>query len=198
MQDTISLTIAIWGAILSTILAGLKVYNLIRDKGDIRVHAAVYRRDSPDEPERKFDNTVGVTIANHGRRAVQVLGVFFIDRWNGKYNASQIIPDGFPIVLQPETAIEAEVQIQWLHYRKPVIWFGVVDALGRLYGLIDEELEGLLRQAEEAPSTVVWFQRKDDPGKKVMAFQPKDKAVHWTIDPVQPRSRMMLPGHRPV
>jgi hypothetical protein len=198
MQDTISLTIAIWGAILSTILAGLKVYDLIRDKGDIRVHAAVYRRDCPDEPERKFDNTVGVTIANQGRRAVQVLGVFFIDRWNGKYTASQIIPNGFPIVLQPEMAIEAEIQIQWLHYRKPVIWFGVVDALGRLHGLSDEELESLLHQAEEAPSTVCWFQRKDDPDKKVIAFQPKDKAVHWTIDPVQPRSRMMLPGHRPV
>lgn len=201
MQDIISLAIAIWGAILSTVLAVIYVYDKIMDKGKVYVHADIERLDHPNsphppDPHEKFENRVRLTVINCGRRAVQVLGIVLIEAASDeKWIMHKITPSGFPVVLEPETTIEPVITIQWLHYHKNAIWLGVVDALGRMYGLSRAELESLLDEAEQLPSTVLWAVRKDD-NVKVMWMAVDHEVAMWTMKPQSSISQVMQWGDR--
>src|SRR5205823_11740404 len=94
----------------------------------------------------------------------------------------QIVPTGFPVVLEPATQVEAVIQIEWLHYHRPSA-FGVIDAFGRRHLLSADALRGLLASAGAIPSTVRYYRRRDDPAVIVKAFQVKDATVRFKKTP---------------
>ena len=107
---------------------------------------------------------------------MQVLGVFLLEAESE--TTFQIVPTGFPVVLEPATQVEAVIQIEWLHYHRPSA-LGVVDALGRRHSLSAIALTELLTTAEAVPSTVRYYRRRDDPAVVVKAFQVKDTTVRF-------------------
>jgi hypothetical protein len=69
--------LAIWGALLSTVLAAWNIYKDIRDRGNIRVEAYLTEWEEKDEETGKLDTKyeVEITLTNIGRRPVIVTSI---------------------------------------------------------------------------------------------------------------------------
>ena len=69
--------LAIWGAILSTVLAVWSIYKDIRDRGNIRVEAYLseWTENDDDTGELLFKYQVEIVLTNIGRRPVVVTSV---------------------------------------------------------------------------------------------------------------------------
>jgi hypothetical protein len=69
--------LAIWGAILSTVLAVWNIYKDIRDRGNVRVEAYLgeWTERDDDTGELLFKYEVETTLTNIGRRPVFVMAV---------------------------------------------------------------------------------------------------------------------------
>jgi hypothetical protein len=69
--------LAIWGALLSTVLAAWNIYKDIRDRGNIRVEAYLTQWEEKDEETGKSatEYEVEITLTNIGRRPVIVTSV---------------------------------------------------------------------------------------------------------------------------
>ncbi len=182
MDGTIGTVLAIWGALLSTVLGVVELLKHLGDRARILVEADLSFR--PTEPEAATKGTrvqtkhgwqevlLSIRMANRGRRPMQITACV-VEENNG--HMTQVIPDQMPVVLDPNTSLQVEIQKEWLDEGE-VTFFGVVDALGRKHGASGDALLGLLRRCRELPTNRKQYRHKET-GELVTAFQAKDQAV---------------------
>ena len=89
-----------------------------------------------------------VYVVNSGKRSVQITSIMIE---TSERRILQIIPDNFPVVLQPLTSADAEIQKEWID-QESISLFGVIDALGNRYSLNDKQLKKLLNNTNCYPS----------------------------------------------
>jgi hypothetical protein len=200
MKLSIELILAIWGAVVSTILAIFEIAKERRQRPKIKVDATVSFHTCNEEKEthgvkvkvQRGDDIlveealVEITIRNFGLQPIQITAVY-IETEN---NSTQVIPKGFPVILQPNTSVTANVQPEWfapvtLDEKAPksgtlkpreVISIGVFDALGKEHPINKENVESLVESCRNLPLRVGVFKHKET-GNLVTAFQIKDQAV---------------------
>lgn len=182
MNDALGVVIALWGAILATVLGILELRKHFRDKPLIVVSAdlsfqAANKEDNPKGTLIETDHgpnevLLAITAANHGKQALQVTACL-VEEANG--NLQQVIPPGLPALLEPNTQVEVEIQKEWLDDVK-VLRLGVLDALGRIHAIHPAQLATLVQRSNALPSNKREYRNRET-GDVVKAFQVKDNAV---------------------
>ena len=150
--DSITLGIAVWGAILGTVSFVWNIYRSISDKGRLRVSCKIARfavipasvvppGDRPTEPQLAF------TITNVGRRAI------FVSRIGGIYK------NGKPFEVVPHTALPKELKpgeniseraedpVRTLLSNGGAKSLGAWDTTGKLYAVPRHEVQRLKIEA---------------------------------------------------
>jgi hypothetical protein len=183
MEDnymTIELILALWGAVISTILAIIKIISFVNDRPRIKVSVdfsfSTYKEGNEirgtlmeDEKRGTLEILLNFTVINSGKKPIQITGIII------KYNNSkycQVIPRNFPVVLDPLSSIEAEIQKEWID-KEDVVFIGVVDALGRKYPIKKDNLNNILVQSASLPSNKKMYRNKKS-GEIVYAFKIND------------------------
>ena len=182
MSDALQVVLALWGAVLSTVLAIIELLKHFRDKPRIVVSADLSFRAANKEADLKGtlietdhgpnEVLLAITAANHGKQALQITACL-VEEMNG--NLQQVIPSGLPALLAPNTQVQAEIQKEWLDDVK-VVRLGVLDALGRIHAIDPMQLAQLVQKSNALPSNKRKYRHRET-GDVVEAFQVKDKAV---------------------
>lgn len=201
-------TIAVYAAGLSTTTALVSFARMIRDRPSIAVQAsfsfaaASSADDVPKgtpvemhEPGLIYECLVHMRIVNRGRRAVQVVAV--VVEGVAERNKSNVIashevrPHPLPTVLEPLSSVEVSIQKEHFDQDDELLFLGVLDALGHRHATADEDILKILETNQTLPTSIALFQRRDDPTKKIAAWQTKDVATmttrplpstHWPLD----------------
>jgi len=186
--------IALWGAVLSTALAILQFVNWRRDRPKVSVHAKMRFspisdvedpniRGTPCMVERGADTLpeemlVEFQIVNGGGKALQVSAIVVESIAGDHIDINEITPDPLPVILEPLTSIITTIQKETIDMGSSITFIGVVDALGRRYGLEEQACKALVSRSWAAPTRVGWFRRKDDlSAPLVRAFRMVDRSV---------------------
>jgi hypothetical protein len=186
--------IALWGAVLSTALAILQFVNWRRDRPKVSVTAAITLSPISDieDPDTRGtpvtvqhgsdalpeEMLITFTIVNGGGKALQISAVVIESIAGDHVNIKEITPHPLPVVLEPLTSIITTVQKETIDMEKSITFIGVVDALGRRYGVEEQACKALVLRSWEAPTRVAWFRRRDDPtAPMVQAFRMLDRSV---------------------
>lgn len=179
-MDTANL-IALYAAGLSTLLALSQGVNFWRHRTRVTVDAnMVYSSDNSygtpvrvQRGEDTIDETVSVnfTIRNTGGTPVQVLGLLIENLNNSTLQLSQITPPNLPVVLEPGTTIEISLQKEHLDFLESCTFLGAVDGAGRRHPISARQAKAIIEESWRLPTRVAVYQRRDDPSKRVVAFQ---------------------------
>lgn len=184
--------IAVWGAVLATVLCVRELITWRRERIKLQVNLALPSQalstDADDADQRlvRTEDDRGlprgvfllVSAANAGGSPVQIVSVYF----EGEKYEHQVVPTGLPIVLEPNTGVDLRLQPEWMVSEaigpKSV---GVLDALGRRYPVSPELVEPVVAAARALPHRVRAYRRKEGVDERldqtVSAFQ--------TFDPVR-------------
>jgi hypothetical protein len=188
----VEIALAVWGAVLSTVLALRQVIVWWRDRPMITVDVRLSRVALGLDPEDRDPRSVVVTnekslqegvslavgVVNHGERATQVVSVVF----EGSRAETQVVAVGLPAVLEPETRLDLRVQPEWVAMQGDDLRaVGVLDALGRKHTVSTAELRELVATVDALPTRVRRYKRKEDTDPRldaeITAFQAHDRYV---------------------
>lgn len=196
---SIELIIGLWGAVIATALAVLEIAKSLRDKPrvvprfqllmipsreDAQTHGLVVRTQrSHDILWEEAD--VEVSVANEGRVPIQIASV----NVETERSIHQIVPDGLPVILEPNTAQSVLVQPELLAPLTvsqgeqeaknmipiEVIEIGVMDALGKKHSISKADRNKIVGHCRALPLRTAVYRHKDT-GNLVTAFQSADTA----------------------
>ena len=117
MSDVLQVVLALWGAILATVLGIIELLKHLRDKLRIVATAdlsCIARGKEADSKGALFETNHGpnelllaITAANHGKQAFHITACLF-DEMNG--NLQHMIPSGLLALLKPSTQVQVEIQ----------------------------------------------------------------------------------------
>lgn len=185
--------IALWGAALSTVLAIYQIIQRHQDRPHLIVSADIIyipldeaeaddAKGTPVRTRRGNDDLleemlVTLTIANRGRRSIQVSAVVVEHLGQDRLSIHEIVPSPLPTNVEPLTSVEVSIQKEFIDNGRCLTFLGFVDALGRRHAADDASSGRVCEICWNAPSRRAVFQRRDDPTQKVVAFQMKDKAT---------------------
>lgn len=200
MDPSIQLILAIWGAVLSTVLAIMNVAKEYRQRPKILIDATMsFRPCSEDEDthgvkvkvQRGHDvlleeALVEFTVRNAGLQPIQISAVYV----KVESTITQVVPSGLPVVLQPNTSVTVKIQPELIAPLKldekmpkadnllpvEVVSIGVYDALGKKHPIKKESLSKLVTSCRELPLRIGVFKHKET-GNLVTAFQSKDQMM---------------------
>lgn len=200
MKFSIELFLAIWGAVISTVLAIIAIIKELQQRPKLKIEAELLLRSCQEDEETHgvkisvkrgddilFEEAVVMfTIRNIGLKSIQVNAIF-VETEN---EVTQIIPTNFPATLESNTSIASEVQPEWFvpsklsenkkHKEKlkpeKVISIGIFDALGNKRIIAQEMADKLLTSCKKLPLRIGVFKHKRT-GNLVSAFQVKDKSI---------------------
>lgn len=189
---TVATWIGLWGGLVSTSLAFMQFVKWRRERPRLVVSAALSFASASDgeDPYEHLGTPVVVqqgrdvmnqralvtiTVANHGEKALQVVGVLVEDaNISGTISTTQVVPSPLPAVVEPRSSVSVLLQKEFLDMSSQITFFGVVDALGRRHPVTKSEAKSVVERAWQLPTRAAWFQRRDDPGAEpVRAFQSK-------------------------
>lgn len=188
MDNTIKDILSIWGALLSTALGILQFIKHNSDKPKISVTANLTYSTCSEEDSVKgtkvlddhnswHEVLINIGIINRGNKAIQISAVILeTENENNIRYEMRIIPNGFPVVLNPLCSVDVNIQKEWIDYEN-VTCFGVVDGVGGYHCIPKETFHKLWLQSNNLPSNKKKYVRKDNPKEVVMAFQQKDKGI---------------------
>ena len=197
MEVSLELVLAAWGAVVATTVAIFEIAKEYRQRPKIKVDASMlFRSCGEDEethgvkikdPNWGADETiVTVTIRNFGLQPIQICAVYV----ETETDITQVIPTGFPVILQPKTSVTTNVQPEWFAPvkldKKPdetaglqseqVVSIGLFDALGKKHPINKENLKPLTESCRELPLRVGIYKHKLT-GDLVTAFQTKEQVI---------------------
>lgn len=199
MSTSLNLVLAVWGAVVSTSLAILHIFQAIREKPRICVEALLVTRAASEGQDTHGvllhvqrgqnlfweESDVEVTIRNSGHRACQITDIFV----ESESFINQVRPEPLPFVLDPNTSVSVLIQPEWFAPILPaneksedpgqkddtVLAAGVFDALGEKHNIRKESLSELVRTCRELPLRAKLYRHKET-GNIITAFQSKDNA----------------------
>lgn len=197
--------VAIYGAILATLVALAQLWNWWHRRVRVKVHVrvatrpigeaegetargtAVLVRRGRDELWEEF--LVSFEVRNAGGAPVQIVAVVLEHTEGEVLHSIEIVPEPLPTVVAPATKVDFSVQKEFIDLASSVIFFGVVDALGRRYSAHRSQITNVIEASWSAPTRVRMYQRRDDvEGPPVKAFQMHDRAS-MRAAPVSSRKR---------
>lgn len=207
--------IALYGAGLSTVLAATQGASAWHGRTRVQVRARFQYGvnkglGTPVVVERGDDSrteyvVMHFTIRNLGGRPVQVSAVLIesLDVLPMTLRSHQVTPSGIPIVLDPGTSTEIVIQKEHVDMLESCTFLGILDGTGQRHAVPTDEAAALVKQGWALPTRVGVFQRRDDPAKRVVAFQATDPALltsrpsrrRFWREPIKPfaeRSRSVL------
>ena len=198
MQLSIELILAIWGAVVSTVLAIMQIMKERRERPKVLVDATMsFRSCSEDEDTHGVkvnvkrgqdvlleEALVQFIVRNSGLQPIQISAVYV----ETGPTIFQVVPSGLPVVLQPNTSVTAKIQPELVaplaldekapdtNTLKPVevISMGVFDALGKKHPISEERLGKFVKSCRELPLRIGVFKHKEK-GHLITAFQIKDE-----------------------
>jgi hypothetical protein len=197
--------IAVWGAVLATVLCVRELLTWRRERIKVQVKLTLATEalgsdaDDPDRRLVRIEDDRGlpqgvcllVSVANAGGTPVQIVSAYFA----GEKYEHQVVPVGLPIVLEPNTGIDLRLQPEWManEARGPKS-VGVLDALGRRYPVSPEVVEPVVAAVRVLPHRVRAYKRKDGADERldetVSAFQAFDAATLIRLpDGSEPKAR---------
>lgn len=198
--------LSLYGAALATLLAAAQLVAWWSRRVKLEVKAGIVRRaigvseressrGTPVRVSRGGDEfweeiLVSIEVRNKGGVPIQIVGVLveFVD--DGKLSTFQIFPDPLPSVLQPGTRIECSIQKEFLDFAPAVVFFGVIDALGRRFAPTTSENTDVIGACWKLPTRVGSYRRRgEEDGEEVSAFQMKDRAQMSSPRPADRRAR---------
>lgn len=190
--------IAIWGAVVATVLAIREILIWRRDRPLLDVSGSVISVALPstsDDRDSRFvivtDHRgieqglfLGLGVANRGRRATQVVSAVFSD---GK-SEQQVAARQLPAVLEPNSRIDLVLQLEWIStHGANLVVCGVLDALGRRHHIPSAALRDLVEAVSGLPTRAQRYRRMEgaDPrfDERVTAFQAFDPCVLVHLEP---------------
>ena len=201
--------LSLYGAALATILALAQFIAWLRRRVNLEVVTGI-TRGAVDEGERESSKgtpicvrrddsdlweeaLVAIEIRNRGGTPVQIVGVLVEFIEDGKLSSFQVIPEPLPSVLQPVTRIECSIQKEFLDFAPAIVFFGVVDELGRRFAPARSESVAVISASWKLPTRVGNYRRRDGKdGETVSAFQMKDRAQMSTPRPAGRRARPFI------
>jgi hypothetical protein len=178
-----SLYLALWGAILSTILAVIKIVSVFKDRPRLKltasfIYTSINETDQikgtrvDHEKSGPMEVLLRFKVVNYGTKPLQITGII-IESEGMNYN--QVRPVNFPVVLDGLSSVEADIQKEWID-KEEVSLLGVVDALGKRHSITKANLQYLLDANQKLPSNKKKFMHKET-GEIVTAFQAKDAGI---------------------
>lgn len=195
--------VGIWGGLVSTSLAVLQFVKWRRERPRLIVNALMsYHPSSGDEDpylglgtpvalqQDRKRAVVSINVANHGEQALQVVGFIIEAGSPALVRVNQVVPDGLPAVIEPRSSVAVGLQKEFLDTESEILFFGVVDALGRRHAVPEASAKTLIETAWQLPTRVQWVCRRDDPdGERFQAF----KALQPTSITTRPRTKSDRP-----
>lgn len=200
MKLSIELILAIWGALVSTILAVITIVKEYRQRPKILIDSTLAFRPSNEEEDtygvkvniKRGDDIlteeafVEFTIRNAGLLPTQINAVYV----EQEFIITQIIASGLPVTLQPNTSVTVKIQPEMIAPVKlnvkesedysldpeEVISIGVFDALGKKHSVNKDNLNKLVESCRKLPLRVGVYKHKKT-GNLVIAFQSKDQSA---------------------
>jgi hypothetical protein len=200
MKLSIELILAIWGAVLATVLAVINIIKEYRQRPKLSVDAKLISRPCGEDEDThgvkikverglhiiSEEVLVEFTVRNSGLQSIQVNAVYV----ETETNIAQIIPSSFPVVLQPNTSVTASVQPELfvplnidpealetdVMQLDVVLSIGIFDALSNKHSVDKEKLDKVVKSCRALPLRVGVFKHTDT-GKLVTAFEMKDKGI---------------------
>lgn len=187
-SELLSSSLSLWGAFISTILGIIRLIEFFRNKIKILVRAQLVFNPINEDEECKGTKVnieraglkeilLEVEVINSGRRAIQITSIVIED--NLTTNVTQVLPEKFPVLLDPLTSVKVEIQKEWID-KTDVKFFGVIDALGKKHGIKTDSLKSLLAETNKYPSNKKKYVSKTNSKEIVEAFQVHDKSVITT------------------
>jgi hypothetical protein len=205
---TATIILSAWGAVISTGLALLTLFDRTRAKPIIRTYARMASRRASEEPQfvtasvrtGRYDDEevreffVEFRAENHGTKPLSLLQIYI----ETEKNLAYITPEGLPVVLEGQTAATFDVQkehfdtldVETKARRKPEIHeIGFVDGLDRRYPVPKEQLQDVLNQSLTLPTTIAAYMRKEHPEDRVLAFKIVHPGVLQSRSTTKPKFR---------
>jgi hypothetical protein len=191
--------LAVWGAILSTIIAIRQLVSWRQERTLVDVSAGIVQYavsvdDADDPPDPRlivvrgnggltFGLGLSVGVSNKGTRGVQISSVYFRDA----KSEHQVSPSELPAVLEPNTRIDVMLQLEWIaSLSSGNRSMGVLDALGRRHAVDTSAFGQIQDRIADLPTRNRKYRRKDggsvDLAEEVEAFQAFDKATLVTFE----------------
>ncbi|MFE6273507.1 helix-turn-helix domain-containing protein [Streptomyces goshikiensis] len=116
---------------------------------------------------------VRVTVVNESRLPVQITA-FVVEAWdNEALRSFDLLPEPLPTMVEPRSRIVLRVQKEPIDSLDAITFIGVVDGLGKRYGLLAEDVRALAAASWALPTRVIAARRRDDPSYMVAAFQTR-------------------------
>ena len=140
MNDGITLTIAIYGALLSSILLGWKIYRDLTDRGRLRVHCSIGKIVIPGGPKDENDYLF-YNVTNIGRKPIVVTHI------GGSMTQQNfmILPKDLPKTLKPgEFSHEYTTDLSCLNDNLLCLW--AMDSLGKYHKVKRCVLKDLIKK----------------------------------------------------
>ena len=144
-MNEISLTtlIALYGAILSSVLLGWNIYRDLTDKGSLRVHCYIGNIIIPGGPKDENDYLV-YSITNVGRKPTLVTHI----GGKTKENDFMITPRELPKMLKPgEYLLEYTRDLSILNDNLLCLW--ALDSFGKAHKVKKSVLKDLIKKGKE-------------------------------------------------
>lgn len=181
--------LAIWGAVLSTLLFAREAFRWKAERPRLIVSCAIARfsvsEDGDTDPRLVLEEdergwsvgvAVRVQVANSGERSIQLVSIYI----EHELNENQVIPSRLPVVLEPKTRVDFILQPEW--FAEPeIVSVGVLDALGRKHALPQDTLQRLMASVDQIATRIERYRRKENADSRlddtVTAFQAFDHAV---------------------
>lgn len=200
--------LALYGALLSTVLAGISILKFIRERPQVLVEAEIVSLPASEGADTYGvlvrvkrggdlmweEKDVEVRIRNAGRQAIQIADMLV----ETDDTILQIRPEGLPITLEPNAQHFVRVQPECFVPKTlcgkdlhdvPVVSVGILDALTKKHSISKENPEALLAHRRALPvRTGAYRHRKT--GTTIVAFQARDSIRMLSKNPEQ-RSRRM-------
>lgn len=194
---SLELLVALWGAGVATVLAVLEIVRARGDRPRITVEANLILSTSSEGAETHGvliqvqhsdqlhweEADVEMEVVNRGRAPIQIVSAYVETR----RHVHQIVPAGFPVVLDPSTRQSVRVQPEIVapltvpHEAVgkieaaplEVLSVGVIDALGEKHPMPISKMADLVGRCRSLPLRTEVYRHKPT-GSFVTAFQASD------------------------
>ncbi len=191
------LFLAIWGAVLSTILAVERILSAIRDRPDIKVdavmtyaasaqgadtHGTLFLDEANTPPAWKEAN-IEIIVRNRGEKPAHVDAIFVED----EATAILVTPAGVPCEIPPKASRRLLIQPELAamrtparvgHDESPIVWrllgIGIVDGQRKKYFASQDQLDRIVRAVNTLPLRFV-EDRVSEPGVVRWVVQMMDQ-----------------------
>lgn len=201
--------LSIYGAVLATALALAQLGSWWSRRVKLEIVTGVEHRPISEDERETVRGTpmqvargndllweemlIAVEIRNTGGTRVQVVAIVVESVESGIVSTVQIVPSPLPSVLEPGTRVECSIQKEFLDLASGIVFFGVVDALGRRFAPAKDACVRTILTSWDTPSRVARFRRRgDDASEPVSAFQARDRAQMSSPRPARRRERAIV------